>query len=411
MPSINEIIVHPGKLKIEEYDYNLNDAQIAKYPLVERDSSKLLYLDGGIPKNKRFKQLTELIPSDSLLLFNKTKVVNARINFKKITGAIIEVFCLEPVEPVNDFQIALQQNSPVVWKCLVGNAKRWKSGLLELAIQVEGRSIYLIARKKLKLSNEYLIEFSWNDNEITFSQIINAIGMIPIPPYLNRKAEESDNKRYQTIYAEDEGSVAAPTAGLHFTESIFNALKIKGIEVDSITLHVGAGTFKPVVSPEVDGHEMHVEKIVVQVKTLEHLLEKINSDIIPVGTTSMRTLESLYWMAIKLLQGDTSFSVGQWDAYKLNNYKLSNREAIEVLLSYFRENDLSEIHGETRLMIAPGYKFKFATGLITNFHQPKSTLLLLVSALVGDDWKRAYEFALEHEYRFLSYGDSCFFKV
>jgi S-adenosylmethionine:tRNA ribosyltransferase-isomerase len=411
LPSINEIIVHPGKLKIEEYDYNLNDAQIAKYPLVERDSSKLLYLDGGIPKNKRFKQLTELIPSDSLLLFNKTKVVNARINFKKITGAIIEVFCLEPVEPVNDFQIALQQNSPVVWKCLVGNAKRWKSGLLELAIQVEGRSIYLIARKKLKLSNEYLIEFSWNDNEITFSQIINAIGMIPIPPYLNRKAEESDNKRYQTIYAEDEGSVAAPTAGLHFTESIFNALKIKGIEVDSITLHVGAGTFKPVVSPEVDGHEMHVEKIVVQVKTLEHLLEKINSDIIPVGTTSMRTLESLYWMAIKLLQGDTSFSVGQWDAYKLNNYKLSNREAIEVLLSYFRENDLSEIHGETRLMIAPGYKFKFATGLITNFHQPKSTLLLLVSALVGDDWKRAYEFALEHEYRFLSYGDSCFFKV
>lgn len=403
--------MHPGKLKIEEYDYNLNDAQIAKYPLVERDSSKLLYLDGGIPKNKRFKQLTELIPSDSLLLFNKTKVVNARINFKKITGAIIEVFCLEPVEPVNDFQIALQQNSPVVWKCLVGNAKRWKSGLLELAIQVEGRSIYLIARKKLKLSNEYLIEFSWNDNEITFSQIINAIGMIPIPPYLNRKAEESDNKRYQTIYAEDEGSVAAPTAGLHFTESIFNALKIKGIEVDSITLHVGAGTFKPVVSPEVDGHEMHVEKIVVQVKTLEHLLEKINSDIIPVGTTSMRTLESLYWMAIKLLQGDTSFSVGQWDAYKLNNYKLSNREAIEVLLSYFRENDLSEIHGETRLMIAPGYKFKFATGLITNFHQPKSTLLLLVSALVGDDWKRAYEFALEHEYRFLSYGDSCFFKV
>ena len=226
MPSINEIIVHPGKLKIEEYDYNLNDAQIAKYPLDERDSSKLLYLDGGIPKNKRFKQLTELIPSDSLLLFNKTKVVNARINFKKITGAIIEVFCLEPVEPVNDFQIALQQNSPVVWKCLVGNAKRWKSGLLELAIQVEGRSIYLIARKKLKLSNEYLIEFSWNDNEITFSQIINAIGMIPIPPYLNRKAEESDNKRYQTIYAEDEGSVAAPTAGLHFTESIFNALKI-----------------------------------------------------------------------------------------------------------------------------------------------------------------------------------------
>ncbi len=403
--------MHPGKLKIEEYDYNLNDAQIAKYPLVERDSSKLLYLDGGIPKNKRFKQLTELIPSDSLLLFNKTKVVNARINFKKITGAIIEVFCLEPVEPVNDFQIALQQNSPVVWKCLVGNAKRWKSGLLELAIQVEGRSICLIARKKLKLSNEYLIEFSWNDNEITFSQIINAIGMIPIPPYLNRKAEESDNKRYQTIYAEDEGSVAAPTAGLHFTESIFNALKIKGIEVDSITLHVGAGTFKPVVSPEVDGHEMHVEKIVVQVKTLEHLLEKINSDIIPVGTTSMRTLESLYWMAIKLLQGDTSFSVGQWDAYKLNNYKLSNREAIEVLLSYFRENDLSEIHGETRLMIAPGYKFKFATGLITNFHQPKSTLLLLVSALVGDDWKRAYEFALEHEYRFLSYGDSCFFKV
>ena len=402
--------MHPGKLNIEEYDYNLDDSRIAKYPLDERDSSKLLYLDSGIPMNKAFKQLPELITSDSLLLFNKTKVVNARLKFKKITGAIIEVFCLEPVEPVKDFQLAFQQNSPVVWKCLVGNAKRWKSGMLELVIQIEDSVICLTAEKKLQLSDGYLIEFSWNDIDITFSQIINRSGMIPIPPYLNRKAEESDNKRYQTIYAEDEGSVAAPTAGLHFTESIFNALKIKGVEVDSLTLHVGAGTFKPVVSKEVDGHDMHMEKIVVHVKTLEHILRKINYDIIPVGTTSMRTLESFYWMAINLLQGDTSFSVGQWDAYKLNNHKLSNREAIETLLRYLKEKNLSEIHGETRLMIAPGYEFKFATGLITNFHQPKSTLLLLVSALVGDDWKKVYEFALKNEYRFLSYGDSCFFR-
>ena len=399
-----------GNIKIEDFNYNLPDNQIAKYPLPKRDMSKLLYQVGGKIAEHRFTELPSLLPPNSLLIFNETKVVNARLIFNKSTGATIEIFCLEPIEPVNDFQLAYQQKSPVVWKCLIGNAKRWKSGKLTLDFNIQNKHIVLFAEKVEQLSEGYLVEFSWVNHEITFSEIISNCGMVPIPPYLNRKAEEDDKKRYQTIYAEHEGSVAAPTAGLHFTSAIILELKKKNIETDELTLHVGAGTFKPVVSSTISNHEMHTEKVLVSLETLIHIKQKLDDPIIPVGTTSMRTLESLYWMALKLKNGKEAFVVEQWDPYELNDeIEFSAKDAISFLVTYLMKNDLKELKGETRLLIAPGYSFKFATGLITNFHQPKSTLLLLVSALIGESWKSAYDYALSNNFRFLSYGDSCLF--
>lgn len=395
-------------INIEDYNYDLQDHHIAKYPLSNRDDSKLLFQKNGIIQERSFSELPELLPENSLLLFNETKVVNARLIFTKSTGATIEIFCLEPVEPVTDFQLAYQQRSPVVWKCLIGNAKRWKTGKLELQFVINGKDIILTAEKIEQLSEGYLIKFCWDLN-VSFSEIIEAGGMIPIPPYLNRKSEEEDKKRYQTIYANYEGSVAAPTAGLHFTEKVFSDLTKKGIEMDKLTLHVGAGTFKPVVAETIGSHDMHTEKVVVSIGTLQHILKKIYGNIIPVGTTSMRTLESLYWMALKIKNGYKGFEVDQWDPYKLDDSGFGKNEALELLISYLIDNNLTEVKGETRLMIAPGYQYKFANGLITNFHQPKSTLLLLVSALIGDRWKDAYNFALTRNFRFLSYGDSCLF--
>ncbi len=397
-------------IEIEDYNYNLPDSMIAKYPLEKRDFSKLLWVNNGIVEEKKFIDLPSLLPKNSILLFNETKVVNARLIFKKSTGATIEIFCLEPVEPVNDFQLAYQQTCPVVWKCLVGNAKRWKSGKLALEFNINNKLVILNSELVDKLSDGYLVSFSWNDESTTFSEIISNCGMIPIPPYLNRKSEDQDKKRYQTIYAEYEGSVAAPTAGLHFTEKVFSQFGSLGIETDKLTLHVGAGTFKPVVSQKISDHEMHTEKVIISIDTLKHILNKINDPIIPVGTTSMRTLESLYWMAVKLLDGNIAFEVEQWDPYELvDSSDLTSKGALEVLIKYLEDNNLTEIKGETRLLIAPGYKFRFAKGLVTNFHQPKSTLLLLVSALVGKKWKDAYDFALANNFRFLSYGDSCLF--
>ncbi len=398
-----------GLINIEDYNYKLPDDKIAKFPLEKRDMSKLLYKPGYKIEERRFVDLPELLPENSLLLFNETKVVNARLVFKKSTGASVEIFCLEPVEPEVDIQLAYQCSSPVTWKCLVGNAKRWKSGILEKEFEIDNRKVILFAEKLKKLSEGYLIKFSWSENKITFSEIISHSGMIPIPPYLKREAVEVDKTRYQTIYAENEGSVAAPTAGLHFTEDIISRLKSKNIKTDQVTLHVGAGTFKPVVSENIANHEMHAEKIVVGLSTLEQLYDNISENIIPVGTTSMRTLESLYWIALKLKSGDTGFVVDQWDPYEIESEGFTSADALLLLINYMRSNDLTEIKGETRLMIAPGYEFKFVSGLITNFHQPRSTLLLLVSAMIGESWRDVYNYALSHNFRFLSYGDSCLF--
>ncbi len=399
-----------GNIKIEDYNYPLPDDRIAKFPLAERDMSKLLFQSGNTVKEKRFAELPELLPKNSLLIFNETKVVKARLLFKKSTGANIEIFCLEPVKPVNDFQLAYEQKSPVVWKCFIGNAKRWKSGKLELKINSNGKETILLAEKVEQLSEGYLVSFQWDNDDLTFSDIISNAGFVPIPPYLNRKPVNQDSTRYQTVYAEHKGSVAAPTAGLHFTEDIISKLRKVGIETDKLTLHVGAGTFKPVVSHTIAEHEMHTEKVIVGIHTLKHIRQKLDDPIIPVGTTSMRTIESLYWMAVKLQKGNNQFTVEQWDPYKLTvDSEFNSQKALSLLINYLEEYKLDEIKGETRLMIAPGYKFKIATGLITNFHQPKSTLLLLVSALIGDSWKQAYDFALKNDFRFLSYGDSCLF--
>jgi S-adenosylmethionine:tRNA ribosyltransferase-isomerase len=400
----------PSSIKIEEYDYQLPPDRIAKFPLPERDKSKLLFLKGKEISEEKFCDLPEFLPENCLLLFNETKVIRARLQFRKITGALIEIFCLEPVSPSNDFQVAFSEKSPVVWKCLVGNAKRWKSGELEMKLKNEGTTVFLKAKMVEKLTDSGLIQFSWEPEALNFSEIIQQVGLVPLPPYLNRDAEELDKARYQTIYAHHDGSVAAPTAGLHFTEKTFRELKLNNIGTAWITLHVGAGTFKPVISNSINEHEMHVEKVAVSLETLKEIFSKLDGNIIPVGTTSMRTLESLFWMALKLKNGDSSLKVEQWDPYELAiPIDFSPGKAIQILIEFIEKNKLNELRGETKLMIAPGYDFKFAKGLLTNFHQPKSTLLLLVSALIGEDWRKAYNFALKNDFRFLSYGDICLF--
>ncbi|RLD91737.1 MAG: S-adenosylmethionine:tRNA ribosyltransferase-isomerase [Bacteroidetes bacterium] len=401
----------PYQIKIEEYNYSLPDDRIAKFPLEQRHLSKLLYLNEGAISEKSFSQIPQLLPSDSLLVFNETKVIQARLLFKKATGASIEIFCLEPIRPVNDFQLAFQQNPPVVWKCLVGNAKRWKSGNLESVLLINGVEVKLTAKKETQLSDSFLISFSWKPEGILFSEILEASGLIPLPPYLHREPVASDKERYQTVYARFDGSVAAPTAGLHFTDTILQQLLQRGVQSKKVTLHVGAGTFKPVSSETIQDHEMHTEKVVVAKTVLKSLLKQIGNPVIPVGTTSMRTIESLFWMALKIkLRLTSKFVVNQWDPYELDiPYNFSSREALTLLIEILEQNKVDELKGETRLMIAPGYRFRLATGLITNFHQPKSTLLLLVSALIGDKWKEAYDFALKNQFRFLSYGDSCLF--
>lgn len=399
-----------GSIQIEEYNYVLPDDRIAKFPLENRDQSKLLHMKNGQLSEKKFVEIPDCLPKNSLLIFNETKVIRARLLFRKKTGALIEIFCLEPVEPSNDFQIAFQEKSGVVWKCLVGNAKRWKSGELEMTLQKDGKPLVLKAEMVEKLTDAFLVRFSWKPNELVFSEIIEQSGLVPLPPYLNREAEETDKTRYQTVYAKFDGSVAAPTAGLHFTDKLLKEIQAKGIEEGKVTLHVGAGTFKPVIADAIADHEMHTEKIVVSLLTLKQLQRKINDPIIPVGTTSMRTLESLFWLGLKLNSGDEVFAVEQWDPYRLTIPDgFNSAQAMAVLIDYLEKNKLEELKAETRLMIAPVYDFKLCSGIVTNFHQPKSTLLLLVSALIGKDWKKAYDFALENNFRFLSYGDSCLF--
>ncbi|PKP35410.1 MAG: S-adenosylmethionine tRNA ribosyltransferase [Bacteroidetes bacterium HGW-Bacteroidetes-17] len=401
----------PDKILMNDFDYLLPQERIAKFPVVQRDQSKLLINKQGVIHKDLFCNIVQYLPGNSLVLFNETKVIQARLQFRRESGGKIEIFCLEPKQPTSEIQLAFQQSSPVVWKCLIGNAKRWKEGSMKKRIKIDQQEVEFFAKKIGKEGEAYLVEFSWYPSLFNFSQLLEFTGLVPLPPYLNRDAEKEDKERYQTIYAQYDGSVAAPTAGLHFTDEVFEMLKEKNIQSDKVILHVGAGTFKPVSTDSIEAHEMHTEKIIIQKSTIEKLIEKQGEKIIVVGTTTLRTLESLYWFGAKLMINELSvFSILQWDPYQ-EKYRLENTitEVLERIVEYMDQNDLSELHGETQLMIAPGYQFKIADILITNFHQPKSTLLLLVSAFIGDDWKKAYQYAMDNEFRFLSYGDSCLF--
>ena len=395
-------------ISIEAYDYPLPDDRIAKYPLAERDASKLLVLKDNEIKESQFKHVGDYLPKDTLLVFNETKVIRARLQFRKATGSRIEVFCLEPE---NDYQVAFSASSPVNWKCLIGNAKRWKEGPLTMALTVGGKPVTLNATR-LSQNDQYAeIAFSWTPADLPFASVLEAAGEIPLPPYLHRDAEPADRDRYQTVFARYDGSVAAPTAGLHFTQPLIAALREKGFRFDEVTLHVGAGTFKPVSTETIGEHAMHSETIVVRKSLIQNLMEQFGKPIVPVGTTSTRTLESLYWIGMMLKEQGMDLRplhVEQWYPYE-EHAPLSAPEALQLIVDYLDTHGLTRLEASTALMIAPSYKMRIITGLITNFHQPKSTLLLLVSALIGERWKDCYRFALDHGFRFLSYGDSCLF--
>jgi S-adenosylmethionine:tRNA ribosyltransferase-isomerase len=401
---------HPKQLRIKDFTYRLPDEQIAKYPLADRSASKLLYYNQGNIQDEAFASLPDLLPPDSLLIFNNTKVVQARLIFRRPTGSIIEVFCLEPVAPTTEMQAAMQQAQSCTWKCLVGNAKRWKEDILQLVIANGNESVgHLNAQKGERLEDSFLVHFSWEPRELTFAEILEKAGNLPLPPYLNRAATKADKQHYQTVYAQNEGAVAAPTAGLHFTDKIIAALRSRNNKLLEVTLHVGAGTFKPVKAEEMADHPMHSEEIYVSGPVIRQLQQHLPRPVIPVGTTSLRTIESLYWLGVRLIREPEikpdNLQVPQWLPYQISP-EITAAEALNALQNYLLKNNLDHIRANTQLLIAPGYSFKITTGLITNFHQPESTLLLLVAALIGEDWKKVYNHALQNQYRFLSYGDS-----
>lgn len=390
---------------IADYNYPLPDERIAKYPLPERDHSKLLvYRDGQVTED-RFYHVGDYIAPHSLLIYNNTRVIQARLEFHKPTGARIEVFCLEPLMP-HDYQLSLGSTTGCTWKCMVGNVKKWH----DEAIELKAGDFTLRAYKEQVLGNTFAVRFEWDEENVSFAEILDAAGELPIPPYLNRKTEESDLRTYQTVYSRIKGSVAAPTAGLHFTDQVLNDLRARGIETDEVTLHVGAGTFLPVKTADANEHTMHTEIIAVPRETIAHIQAKLGH-IVAVGTTSMRTLESLYFIGNKLRDVEMSrcrnveIHVGQFEPYE-QDYSLSTFDALQAILDYLDRTGQTTLHAETQIMIKPGYTFRIVDQLITNFHQPQSTLLLLVSAFVGGDWKTIYDYALSHDFRFLSYGDS-----
>lgn len=409
-------MMHPKNISIYDYSYLLPEKRIAKYPLAERDASKLVVYKEGKIEEAVYKNIAEHIPENSLLVFNNTKVVEARLLFQKLTGGVIEIFCLEPHEQYPDITTAMLQKEKVLWQCLVGGASKWKAGqILEKKNQQDGEEITLFAKYVEKRNDSFIIELSWTPASLSFAELLHYVGAIPLPPYIKRAVEESDNTRYQTVYAHYEGSVAAPTAGLHFTDNTFTQLEEQNIQTDFVTLHVGAGTFKPVKSETMQDHEMHAEWIDVSKIKIENILKNLDNNIIAVGTTSLRTLESLYWLGVKQfgvrgselgVDPDRSLSLLQWEAYELLESKnISSKNAIESLLYWMNENKLERLVAKTQILIAPGYDFKIVNGLITNFHQPQSTLLLLVAALIGGDWRKVYDYAMQNDFRFLSYGD------
>ncbi len=393
-------------IRIEDFDYPLPDDRIAKHPLAQRDKCQLLVRtpDGSIT-DRRFDELPTLLPSDSMLVYNNTRVINARLRFRKSQGALIEVFCLEPTEP-RDYAVNFASTGPVTWQCFVGNSKRWKDGTkLSLKVNIKGIDVTLEADRTGRTGNASIVRFSWDNREVTWSDIISCAGEIPIPPYLNRNTEQSDSDDYQTVYSDIDGSVAAPTAGLHFTDTLLDKISSLGIPRRQLTLHVGAGTFQPVKSESIGEHEMHSEFIAVERGLIDEL-SKTEKRVIAVGTTSVRTLESLYHAGVMMLQGRWEGEVPQWAPYDNIPDQPDTAEALKAIVDYLDANGMSTFVASTRIIIAPGYKFKVVKGMVTNFHQPQSTLLLLVSAFTAGDWRPMYDHALEGNYRFLSYGDA-----
>ncbi len=403
--------MHPKHISIEDYNYPLPEEKIAQFPVEQRDKSKLLISKDGEIIESIFENITNYLPSDSLIVFNNTKVIRARMRFKKPTGAKIEIFILEPLSPTKEIQNAFEVKGECEWKCLVGNAKKWKGGELSLKLKYQNQEITLYAEKIKPIGNSFKLKFHWSPSHLSFSDMLMANGSIPLPPYMKRETNTEDIERYQTIYAQHQGSVAAPTAGLHFTDKVLEELSTKKISKAFVSLHVGAGTFKPVSSKKIEDHEMHTEQIIINKGFIQQLLRYQNKSIIAVGTTTTRTLESIYWYGVNIIRdNNTDFHIKQWQPYENNDSEdISTADALTAIVSYMEQHDLEEIHGDTQIIIAPSYKFKIIDILITNFHQPKSTLLLLVSALYGERWRETYKYALENNFRFLSYGDSCVF--
>ena len=403
-----EEVMKTQEIRIEDYNYSLPDERIAKFPLPKRDESKLLLYRNGEISESIFKHITDYLPQNTLMVFNNTRVIQARLLFQKETGARIEIFCLEPIEP-HDYALIFQETRRCSWTCLVGNLKKWKEGTLSKTIFIKDQPVVQTADKKKTHGDTHLIEFTWDNETYTFADILDAAGVLPIPPYLHRETEKSDLQTYQTVYSKIKGSVAAPTAGLHFTPEVLADIDARGIGREEVTLHVGAGTFKPVKSDTIEGHEMHTEFISVRRSSIERIKSNLGN-IIAVGTTSVRTLESLYYMGVILDNNPEATSedlvVKQWMPYDTNNNRLTAERSLQNILNYLDKHDADTLVTATQIIIAPGYEFKIVKGIVTNFHQPKSTLLLLISAFVKGNWKSIYEYALEHDFRFLSYGDS-----
>lgn len=412
MHPIKQFIMNkdPKHIRISEFNYPLPDERIAKFPLPVRDRSKLLVYRHGEISEDCFTSLPSYLPTGSLMIFNNTKVIQARLHFRKETGALIEVFCLEPICP-NDYVLNFQQTEHAAWLCMIGNLKKWKEGTLKREMTVKDHPITLTATRGECHGTSHWVDFRWNNADVTFADILEVFGELPIPPYLNRDTEESDKETYQTVYSKIKGSVAAPTAGLHFTPSVLDALKEKGVDLEELTLHVGAGTFKPVKSEEIEGHEMHTEYISVSRGTIEKLIAH-GGKAIAVGTTSVRTLESLYHIGVALLKKpdatEEELHVRQWQPYETaeETASISPAEALQAILNYLNRHGMEALHTSTQIIIAPGYDYRIVSAMVTNFHQPQSTLLLLVSAFVKGNWRKIYDFALSHDFRFLSYGDS-----
>lgn len=399
--------MHPKHLEIASFTYPLPEERIARYPISPRDASKLLvYNNGGITEDT-YVNIAQHLPTGAMLVFNQTKVINARLLFKRYTGATIELFCLEPHRSYADVPTAMLRKGRVLWQCLVGGAKKWKDGVV-LSNAYPDHGFVLSATLEARTGNIATIEFTWDNDTLTFAEVLHHAGEIPLPPYLKRQAETIDRTTYQTIYAREEGSVAAPTAGLHFTDAVMHSLAANSIATGYVTLHVGAGTFMPVKSDTMETHTMHAEWIEVTTELLQQLLQQLQGIIVAVGTTSLRTLESLYHIGNKLVQGIPinwqGIAVNQWDAYEGSHY-CTPAEAIAALLQWMDTHQTQRLITRTQILIAPGYTFQVVKGLITNFHQPQSTLLLLIAALIGEDWQKVYQYALDHNYRFLSYGD------